>query len=191
MKKILIAVCTATALSSITGVVFAENQGCPVNTQNNVHADIKQNNEQNKVNCKREISPEMKAKMTQMKEEFNKRLNLSPEQKEKMKAIHESSRQKMYPLMQSFKAERDKLQQLKDSNATKQNIEVQRDKVKELFKEIKTLRTANFEQIQTILNPEQQKEFNKFHEERKKMMKEKFQQKKELEKSNHNSMNHN
>jgi len=66
-----------------------------------------------------------------------------------------------------MKTERAKLKQLKTSGASEQQLQAQKQKIKSIREQIKTIRKSNFTQIQAILTPEQQKEFNKMHEEHK------------------------
>ena len=162
MKKLFITLCGIAVISGLSNFAYAEGKGCPTD----------------------KFSPEMKAKMEQKKVEFETRLNLSPEQKEKMKAHHQSSRVKIQPLFENMKTERAKLKQLKESGASEQVIKSQKEKIKQIRDQMKVIRKSNFEHIQTILTPEQQKEFNKMHEEHKqfkknhkKEFKNKFQEK--------------
>lgn len=151
MKKLLLTLFGIAVLSSASGFAYAEEFP---------HPD--------------KFSPEMKAQMEQRKAEFEKRLNLTQDQKDKMKAMHEASRAKIKPIFESLKTEREKLNQLKScTTASKQEIKTQEEKVCSIRKEIRAIRKANFEQIQAILTPEQQKEFNKMHEEHKKHRKNK------------------
>ena len=145
MKKLFVILCGIALLSSISGHVFAED-----------------------MNCQHKFSPEMKAKMEQKRDEFEKKLNLTDDQKEKMKAIHQASREKIRPLFENLKAERTKLNQLKFCNSPEKDIQAQQDKINNIKKQIKAERKSNFEQIQAILTPDQQKEFNKMHEQHKK-----------------------
>lgn len=145
MKKLFITLCGIAVISSISGFATAQEKGCPKN-----------------------FSPEMKAKMEQKRAEFDKRLNLTAEQKEKMKAIHEESRIKIKPLFERLKTEKTKLNQLKASNAPAADIKNQKEKLHSIKAQLKEIRKADFEKIQSILTPEQQKEFNKMHEENKK-----------------------
>ena len=156
MKKLLITLCGIVMLSGLSNFAHAEDK---------CHPD--------------KFSPEMKAKMEQRKAEFEKRLNLTQEQKDKMKAIHEASRDQIKPLFESLKSEREKLNQLKSSGASEQEIQAEQQKAGIIRDSIKTIRKSNFEQTQAILTPAQQKEFNKMHEERKKFRnhKNKFEEK--------------
>ena len=144
MKKLFITFCGIVVLSGLSHFAYAEEKGCP-----------------------NSFSPEMKAKMQQKKAEFEARLNLTPDQKEKMKAIHKSAKDKIQPLFECMKTERAKLKQLKTSGASEQQLQAQKQKIKSIREQIKTIRKSNFTQIQAILTPEQQKEFNKMHEEHK------------------------
>lgn len=142
MKKLLITLCGIAVISGLSNFAYAEENACP-----------------------KQFTPEMKAKMEQKKAEFDQRLNLTPEQKQKMKAIHESARVKIQPLFEKMKVERAKLEQLKTSGAAKAVLMAQHEKVKQIRAQMKVIRQSNFEQIQAILTLDQQKEFNKMHEE--------------------------
>lgn len=146
MKKLLLTFCSIAIFTGITNAAFANENG-----------------------CHRNFTPEMKAKFEQRKAEFDKRLNLTPAQKEQMKAIHEESKVKIKPLFECLKAEKQNLTQLQASQTTpKETITAQEAKIKKLKTEIRAIRKENFEKTQAILTPDQQKEFNKMHEERKK-----------------------
>lgn len=146
MKKLMLTLCTIAVLTGITNSAFANETG-----------------------CKRNITPEMKAKFEQRKAEFEKRLNLTPEQKTKMDAIHQESRAKIKPLFDAMKVEKQNLVQLQACATTpKETIAAEEAKVQQLRTQIKAIRKENFEKTQAILTPDQQKEFNKMHEERKK-----------------------
>jgi Spy/CpxP family protein refolding chaperone len=146
MKKKFVTLCSIAMLTSLSSSAFAQKDFSPHH----------------------KMTPEMKAKMEQRKEEFEKRLNLTPEQKEKMRAMHEASKEKIRPLFEQMRLEKDKLNQLRTSNASAQDIKLQEEKVFKLKSELRNIRKADFEKTQSILNPEQQKEFNKMHEEHKK-----------------------
>jgi len=147
MKKIFAVLFSTAILLGISSMVFAKGED---------------------MNCGRQASPEMKAQMEQRKAEFEQRLNLTEAQKTKIKAIHEQSREKMKPLFDSMKVERTKLRNLKESNASQKDIDVQKTKIKKIREKMKEEKKANFDKVQSILTPEQQKEFNKMHEEHKK-----------------------
>jgi len=147
MKKIFAVLFSTAILLSLSGMVFAKG---------------------GEMNCPMQNSPEMKAKMEQKKAEFEQRLNLTEDQKTKIKAIREQSREKIKPLFESMKVERAKLHQLKESGASQKEIDAQKTKLKMIREKIKEEQKANFEKVQSILTPDQQKEFNKIHEEHKK-----------------------
>ncbi len=149
MKKLFITLCGVVVLAGLSNFVYAK--GCPCNAP--------------------KFTPEVKAKMEQKKAEFDKRLNLSSEQKDKMKAIHEASKAKIIPVFEKVKFEKAKLKQLKQSGASQQELQAQHAKVRTLREQIKTLRQEDFQQVQAILTADQQKEFNKMHEEHKKEFK--------------------
>jgi Spy/CpxP family protein refolding chaperone len=153
MKKLFITLCGIALLSSISGHAFAENTNCPA-----------KNPPTENMNRPHKFSPEMKAKMEQKRAEFEKKLNLAPDQKTKMKAIHQASREKMKPLFESMKAERAKLEQLKTGNSPAKDIQAQQDKIRQIKDQIKAERKSNFEQVQAILTPAQQKVFNEMHQ---------------------------
>jgi len=173
MKKLFITLCGIAVLSGLSNFAYAEGKGCPTDK---FSPEMKGKMHQNFTPEQRE---QMKAKMQQKKAEFEARLKLTPDQKEKMKAIHESAKCKIQPLFESMKTERAKLKQLKESGASQQEIQAQKAKVLKIREQIKAVRKSNFEQIQAILTPEQQKEFNKMHEEHKqfKNQKNKFEEK--------------
>lgn len=161
MKKLFITLCGIAVLAGLSDFAYAEEKGC----HKNFSSEMKSGKGQNFTPEQKE---QFKAKMEQKKAEFEARLNLTPAQKEKMKAIHQASRTKIQPLFECMKIERAKLQQLKSSGASEQAIQEQKQKVKQIRDQIKVIRKSNFEQIQAILTPDQQKEFNKMHEENKK-----------------------
>jgi|GEM_PF-4531362 len=163
MKKLFVTLCGIAVLSSLSGHAFAENTGYGGDFSAGEH----------------KLTPEMKAKMEQKKAEFQQRLNLTTEQKEKMEALHQSAREKMRPLFESMKIEIKKMKQLGAASASEQDKKAQMAKIQSIRNQTKTIRESNFNQIQTILTPEQQKEFNKMHEERKNLRKEKMNQFKE------------
>ncbi|HBG49481.1 MAG TPA: hypothetical protein DDW90_08285 [Cyanobacteria bacterium UBA9971] len=166
MKKLFITLCGVAVLAGLSNFAYAEGKGCPTDK---FSPEMKGKMHQNFTPEQRE---QMKAKMQQKKAEFEARLKLTPTQKEKMKAIHESAKCKIQPLFENMKTERTKLKQLKESGASQQEIQAQKAKTLKIREQIKAVRKSNFEQIQAILTPEQQKEFNKMHEEHKKNMNE-------------------
>lgn len=145
MKKMLTILCSAAVLASVSNFAFAEGK------------EFRGKN----------LTPEQKAQMEQKRAEFDARLNLTPEQKEKMKDFHQESKAKIEPIFAQIKVEKAKMKQLKESGASENEINIQMKKIHKLREDMKAIRKANFEQIQTILTPEQQKEFNKMHEEHK------------------------
>ena len=180
MKKLLITVCGIAILAGLSNFAYAEEKGCPTNK---FVPEMKGKMQQNKFEFgkRQDLTPEqkeqMKAKMQQKKAEFEARLQLTSEQKEQMKAIHESAKCKIQPLFENMKTESTKLKQLKESGASQQEIQAQKAKTLKIREQIKDVRKSNFEQIQAILTPEQQKEFNKMHEEHKNDFKNKFEEK--------------
>lgn len=168
MKKLLITLCGTAVLLSVSNFASAEGQ---------------------KFECKRSgnfegkgpgyrFSPEKRAEMQKKRAEFRKKLNLTEEQQEKMKSLHEASREKMKSLFVELRKEKAKLKQLRDDGASKEKMKLQMQKIHKIKAQKKELRKTNFEKMQTFLTPEQQKEFNKMHEEHKKKMKNKFKNKK-------------
>ena len=158
MKKLAVTLCGMIVLTGLSSQVFAEGANCPPKNWQNENMDHQ-----------RQFPPEMKAKMEQKRAEFEQRLNLTPEQKEKMKAIHEASKEKMRPLFESIRAEKQQMKALGGTNASAENIQAEQAKLMDIKSRIRAIRKSNFEQVQAILTPEQQKEFNKMHEEHKKM----------------------
>lgn len=105
-------------------------------------------------------------------------LNLTPEQAQKAKEMRERSKSKIMPIVESLKTERQKLRQLKESNASQEEIKAQKDKVIALRKQAQQIREQNMKEFETILTPDQKVKFAKFKEERKVMMKNKFEERK-------------
>lgn len=155
MRKLLLTLCGVAVLSSVSSFTSAEggyNHG--------------------------KMTEEQRQKMKQRRTEFRKKLNLNPEQQEKMKALREASRVKMKSLHEQLRREKAKLKQLREGGASEEEIKLQRQKIHKAKARKKEIIKANFEKMQTFLTPDQQKEFNKMHEEHKKKMKNKFKNKK-------------
>ena len=148
MKKLLIALCGTAILFSISTFALAEG--------GKMHG---------------KMTEEQKQKMEQKKAEFETRLKLTEKQKEQMKALHEESKAKIEPIFERLKLEKAKIRQLKQQGASEEELKAQMDVIRKLKAEKRAIRKANFEKMQALLTPEQQKEFNKMHEEHMQKMK--------------------
>lgn len=96
-------------------------------------------------------------------------LNLTEEQAAKAKILREQSREKMKPYFDQIKTEREKLKQMRESNASQEDLAKQREKVADLMKKAKEIHKQNLESFESILTPEQK---TKFEANRKKRMEE-------------------
>ena len=122
------------------------------------------------------ISPKcmekMKKEHEKRKAEFDKRLNLSDAQKATIEKNRAEDRVKMKPLFEDMKAKKLKIQEVYNSNLSKEEKDKQISELKsqltELKKKAHVLREENMKKFEEILTPAQKKEFEKMKKEHKK-----------------------
>jgi Spy/CpxP family protein refolding chaperone len=151
MKKFIVTVSVASLIAGSLCTAFAENN-------KNFGPDHKQGNFQQ---CKMELKNE---------------LNLTEEQAAKAKAMREQSREKMKPYFEQIKTERDKLKQMREQNASQEELTKQREKVAALMKQAKEIHKQNLANFESILTPEQKVKFEAHKKQRMEQMKNKHQQ---------------
>lgn len=108
-------------------------------------------------------------KFQERRMELKNELNLTEEQAAKAKQLREQSREKMKPYFDQIKTERSKLKQMRESNASQEELAKQREKVADLMKKAKEIHKQNLESFESILTSEQKA---KFEANRKKRMEE-------------------
>lgn len=100
-----------------------------------------------------------------------KELNLSKEQQQKMNEFRAQKRAELKPIFEKMKQEKQKLHELKQSNAAKNSINSQREKIQKLRAQKDEIKAKYHEKIKSILNTEQQKKYDKLMNERQNKMK--------------------
>lgn len=172
MRKILLTSLIASAVV-INGInlSFAEEQ--------NTHKHSKGNYAQGQGHSKHKHMLNEQGKPVKPGAILSKKLNLTPEQEAKAKAMRESSRDKIKPLFDDLRSEKEKLTQMKQAGASQQELQKQLEKIHSLKLRIKEIHQNNLGEFEKILNNEQKTEFQKIKEQRKQMMqerREKFKQ---------------
>jgi len=109
----------------------------------------------------------VKERFKQNKEELRQRLNLTTEQQEKAKQIRENARPVIKPLFEQIHQKKQEIRELRQSGATREELQPKIDEIKSLRQKADALRKENMQKFEAILTPEQKAEFNKFKEEKK------------------------
>ena len=120
----------------------------------------------------------------------NPGLNLTEEQRAKAKEIREKSRDKIKPLFEEIKAEKQKFKEMVGRNASKEELKIQREKIHNLIKRAQEIRKQNLASFEQILTPEQKVQFNEIKQqkhEKMKNMQEKMHKNMQDRKNKHNS----
>lgn len=100
------------------------------------------------------------------------KLNLTQDQAAKAKAIREQSRSKIKSIVDQIKAERRALMEMRQQNATQDQLTAQKEKLKGLVDQAKSIHKQNLENFETILTPEQKTQFEGIKKQRMEKMKE-------------------
>ena len=102
---------------------------------------------------------------------MEKKLNLTKEQSAQAKALREQSRAKIKPLFAQLKTEKQKLRDLKKSNASQKDIQAQIEKIKQTRGQIKNIHKQNMAAFEQILTADQKVKFEKMKKEGRERMK--------------------
>lgn len=163
MKRTLLAL-------SIIAALGLNSLGAKAEPSKNFDSDFK--------NCKTEFCKKVKAES----DRISKELNLTETQKTQAKHLRESARSTIQPLFQQMRTERQKLRELRQSNASADTISIQKEKLKALHLQLQTLRKDHMQKFEAILTPDQKAKFEKVIAEKKAKME-------EFKKSNPNMKN--
>lgn len=100
-------------------------------------------------------------------------LKLTNEQKEKIKAIKEEAKEKIAPLKDQVKTEKQKLEDMKKNNAKPEEINAQKEKLKNLKNQLHGTIKDYKSKFMNVLTPEQRTKFKAKMKERREKRKEK------------------
>ena len=103
--------------------------------------------------------------------ELRQKLNLTEEQAQKAKEMREASRAKIKPLIDEMRAERAKFREMTQNNAPQDQIDAQKQKIKELMMRVREVHRQNLGNFEQILTPDQKTQFQEFKKQRKERMK--------------------
>ena len=95
-----------------------------------------------------------------------KKLNLSEDQAAKAKAIREQSRGKIKPIVEQIRSERHKLGEMRQQSSPQDQLTDQKEKIKSLVDQAKSIHKQNLQSFETILTPEQKTQFEEIKKQR-------------------------
>ncbi|EKE03384.1 MAG: hypothetical protein ACD_20C00210G0004 [uncultured bacterium] len=118
---------------------------------------------------------------------FAQKLNLTEAQSQTIKEMREKARTQIKPVIEELRAEKQKYREMVKNNASKADLETQKQKILKLKEKSQEIRKENLANFEKVLTPEQKTQFSemkkakmeKMKEQRakhKKHMKEKFNQ---------------
>ncbi len=110
---------------------------------------------------------DFKQKRQQIKQELRERLNLTPEQQEQAKQIRENAKPEIAPVIEQIKQKKQEIKEMKQTDASSEELKEKREEIKSLRQKANAIRKENMQKFESILNPEQKTEFNRFKEEMK------------------------
>lgn len=137
---------------------------------------------QKKAKDSKEYKKKLKEKHKKMGEKIANELKLTKEQREKSKKLHEEARKKIKPIMEEFKKERQKLRELKRSNALQDKIDEQMQKLKDLKDKAHEIHIDNLKKFESILTPEQKAKFQELKKRKEEMRQKMKEKRKEMRK---------
>jgi Spy/CpxP family protein refolding chaperone len=140
MKKIIVAIALISLISTNVGYVFAQEATQPMKNNGWNHGNKYGMQHGNKLGLK-------------------KQLNLTEEQSVKAKQFREQSREKIKPIFDQIKAERAKLREMIQQNASKDELAKQREKIAGLMNQAKEIHKQNLSNFENILTSEQKIKF--------------------------------